>query len=170
MSIWIRSVCRKSVVATTPEELRSGIAKRLKLLTYLYGEDDYEETVARLRVRNASAGATFEVYRLSYHQSDQKFIRAERWSKPKIVEELKELIEVLEGRKDQGAEMIRQLLAEAIEVVAFELKQSDADGMGWPVAIAAAAYLAEKGDGAVHAEGEGWMGPTETEIEVLLDE
>jgi hypothetical protein len=169
MSIWIRAICRRSVEFTTPEELLTGITKRLMLLTYLYGEDDYEETTSRLRVENASRVETFEVYRIYYRQSGNSFIRVARWSKPSAVaEEVKELVESLEDRREPEAEMIRQLLAETIETVGLELKQSDADGMGWPVAIAAAAYLADKGKGVVH-DGQGWLQPTAKEVHILID-
>jgi hypothetical protein len=171
MSVWIRAICRKSVTSTTPEELLTGITKRLMLLTYLYGEDDYEETMSRLRVENASSGETFEVYRIYYQERGNGFIRVARWSKPNAVaQEVRELMESLEERKGLEVEMIRQLLAKAVEIVGLELKQTDADGMGWPVAIAAAAFLAEKGEGVVYADGEGWMEPTAKEVSILLNE
>ena len=171
MSVWIRAVCRKSVAFTTPKELRTGITKRLMLLTYLYGEDDYEETLSGLRVETASAGETFEVFRIYYQKNSDRFIRVGRWSKRTMVaEEVKELTESLQERTERKAAEIRKLLAETLEIVGLELKQSDADGMGWPVAIAAAAYLADKGEGAVQADGQGWMKPTEKEISILLDE
>jgi hypothetical protein len=148
----------------------TGIKDRLMLLTYLYGEDDYEETETRLRVENASSGEVFEVYRIYYLESGNRFIRVARWSEPALAGEVRELVESLEDRMEPEAEMIRRLLAEALEIIGLELKQSDANGMGWPVAIAAAAYLADNGNGVVCADGEGWMEPTAKEVSVLLNE
>jgi hypothetical protein len=147
-----------------------GIAKRLMLLTYSYGEDDHEETLDLLRIEDRSPAGSFEVCRIYHEGIDSGFIRVARWSQPKIKAEVTELLEQLEGRNEPAAEAVRQLLRDAIEIVGFELKQSDADGMAWPVAIAAAAYLADKGIGALYAEGEGWLQPTERETKTLLEE
>lgn len=40
--------------------------------------------------------------------------------------------------------------------VAFCLKQSDADGMGWPIAWHTAMSLAKQGEGLVEGEGTWW--------------
>lgn len=171
MSIWIRTICRKSVASITPEELLTGINKRLMLLTYLYGQDDYEDTVDKLRVENASSESTFQLYRIYYRKRGKTFIRVERWSKPNsVAEEVKELIASLEEYKTSAIETVRLLLDNALETIGFELKQTDASGMGWPVAMAAATYFAEIGEGLLYADGEGWFRPTEKEIEPLLTE
>lgn len=170
MSIWIRTVCRSSVAGTTPDELLRGIGKRLMLLTYSYGEDDYEETLARLRVESDAGGAGFDVFRIYYRPEDTRFLRVERWSRPKILDEVDELAAALGQRDGRNVAVVRDLLANAVEIVGFELKLSDANGMGWPVGMAAAAYIAEKGAGAIYAEGEGWLEPVEGETGILLGE
>jgi hypothetical protein len=172
MSIWIRALCRKSVASVTPKDLLAGISERLLLLTYLYGEDeeDYEEVMSRLQVENATSTAVFDIYRLHYRESRRSFIRVARWSKPeKVASEIEELRESIAECQEPQAEIVRLLLAESIETVGFELKPTDADGMGWPLTIAAAAYLADKGAGGIYVDGEGWLEPTQTEIRVLLE-
>ena len=42
MSIWVRVFCQESVAGVTPEQMRAGIAKRLRLLTYLFCPEDEE--------------------------------------------------------------------------------------------------------------------------------
>ena len=60
---------------------------------------------------------------------------------------------------DAQAGPIRNVLAHAIECVGFYLSPVDRRGMGWPVAIAAAAKLAEVGNGVIGTSDSGWMVP-----------
>jgi hypothetical protein len=41
--------------------------------------------------------------------------------------------------------------------------------MGWPTTVAAAAFLAERGEGLLHADGEGWLEPTPSEVRPILE-
>ena len=167
MSIWIRSVHRRPA-SFTAAEMVAGIGERLDLLTALYCPDDEEpaETVlARLSVD--PLGPEIWVLR----DTDQKhFIRIERWRAGAAHAEARELRERLSVSSGAGRATVAALLDNVSETVGFELKPTDADGMGWPLAIAAAAWLATQGDGLIHAEGDGWLEPTRKEVRPLLAE
>jgi hypothetical protein len=166
MSIWIRALCTKAVGDVTPAELRAGIAERLPLLAALYGEDDAEATAPRLRIEGETPMRAWELF----YRDDDHFIGVERWSEPaEVGEELDELRESLEDCDEDEVEDVLALLDRVVETVAFELKTSDCEGIGWPVAIAAAACLAARGEGIIQADGEGWMAPRGREVEHVLD-
>lgn len=166
MSIWVRALCTTSVADITPEELRAGIAQRLPLLASLYGEDDEEATAARLRVEG---DAPLGVWKIAY-RGDETSIRLERWSEPaELKEEVTELLDGLADCDEDGVDEVRELLGKVVDSVALELKLSDCECIGWPVAIAAAACLAARGAGIVQADGEGWMLPRGRDVEHVLD-
>jgi len=167
MSIWIRALCRQPVIFTN-EEIAAGIGERLDLLTALYCPDDEEsskEVLARLRIELLEQ----DVWALRY-RSDDRFIRVERWQGVSAAEEAHELRARVTSLGGADVATVYALLDAVAEIVAFELKASDANAMGWPVAVAAAAWLAAHGEGLIHAEGEGWMAPTRKEIRFVLTE
>ena len=172
MSIWIRALCTVPVDALTPEDLCAGIAERLPLLAATYGEGGDQETIARLSVEVATpAGPAPQasVWLLRYREGEG-FLRVERWSEPAAVaEEVGELREGLTDCDDEGVDDVRALLADVVETVGLELKMSDVEGIGWAVAIGAAACFAARGKGLVQADGEGWMAPRGNEVEHVLD-
>lgn len=166
MAIWIRALCTKAVGDVTPAELRAGIAERLPLLASLYGEDDAEAAAARLRIEGEAPMRAWELF----YRGDDHAIGVERWSEPaEVREEIDELRETLADSDEDGVDDVRELLDRVVETVAFELKVSDCEGIGWPVAIAAAACLAARGEGLIQADGEGWMAPRGREVEHVLD-
>ncbi|APR81522.1 Hypothetical protein A7982_06871 [Minicystis rosea] len=166
MSVWIRALCTRTVADVSPADLVGGICERLPTLGPLYGEDDVEETARLLRVDgDAPMGAWGLFYRGNGHT-----INIERWSDPEQVkEEVGELLETLEDSDEDGVEDVREVLGRVVETVAFELKTSDCEGIGWPVAIAAAACIAAAGEGIIQADGEGWMAPEGRGVEHVLD-
>jgi hypothetical protein len=171
MSIWVRALCRKSVASVTPAKLKTGIVKRLELLMYMFDDaEDPEQVMKSLRVENASRGKGFSVCLIHYRPHDEHFIRAERWSGKEAVNEVTELKESLEGQRSQAVKRINALLGGVKETVAFELKLSDAQGTGWPVSLAAAAWLSEIGDGLIQADESGWYAPTDLEVECILED
>ena len=160
MSIWIRAICKRSV-PLAGEDLRAGIAQRLRLLIALYCPDDEEpadQVLPRLGIEPLKAN----VWALHYRDGDH-VIRIDRWQGAAAQNEARELKAEVTGSQP-GVARIRALLDEAVEITGFELRRSDADSMAWPIAIAAAVSVAAQGDGLIHAEGEGWMEPTATEI------
>ena len=110
------------------------------------------------------------MYFLHYRRDGGPPIRAERWYGPATDEEVEDRLEDIEDQQGFAADRVRAMLAKAGESIAFELKVSHAQGMGWPLAIAGAAWLAEIGQGLIHAEGSGWMAPTCAEVEFVLDD
>lgn len=161
MSIWIRALCTKPLGGLTKDELRAGIARRLPALAALYGEEGHEATLAKLTISDE--------WDLAY-LGDGTAIGGERWTAPDAVrEEVEELLEGLADSEEDDVEEVRELLADVVESVGFELKLSDCEGIGWPLGLAAAAFLAERGEGIIQADGEGWMAPEGDGVEHVLD-
>jgi hypothetical protein len=169
MSIWVRALCTKSLDGLTPADLRDAIAARLPTLAALYGEDDAEPTLARLVVEDAKPSRPFAVWNLRY-RGDDTFVRVERWTnRDSVREETGELLERLEDCDEDEADDVRALLGDVVEAVGIELKMSDVEGIGWAVAIAAAACFAERGAGLIQADGEGYLEPRGREVAQVLD-
>lgn len=175
MSISIRVVCRSSLGDVTPEALSAGLVERLPKLANQYGEEGAAETAKHVAItRKKGSGDGFDVFELRWRSDQQKPVRIERRAEERAEEELGELNDWLESymaeeEGDDGVEEIAHALQAAEEIVMLELSSSDTEGMGWPVAMAVAHYLAETGDGIVRAEGEGWLAPEEGELRHVLE-
>jgi hypothetical protein len=61
------------------------------------------------------------------------------------------------------------MLAKAKEDVSFCLKAHDADGMGFPLSIAAAAYLVQKAGGLIQSGCYSWMVPSGQEVQIIAE-
>jgi hypothetical protein len=139
----------------------------LALLTALFCPDEEEDpdvVLSRVRIVSPSADL-LEIY---YRADRDRFIHVERWSGDAAAEEVGEALGALENEAGPGAERVREVLGRTVETVAFELKLSDAQGMGWPLAIAAAAKLAEECGGVIFADDSGWMVPHGNEVDFLV--
>lgn len=151
MSVWVRALAREPVRELTPESLRSGIAKRLTLLTYLFcpeEEEDPEVVLGRLKIKEVSEPSGNLMWLLYYRPNTEVFIRLERWQDSEWVRgEAEELEEFLENHHGDELDQVRALLCDAKESFALELKARELNSMGWPLAIAAAAYLGPAEDG-----------------------
>jgi hypothetical protein len=178
VSIWVRAVCTKPLEHLNPEKLREGILARLPQAAEFYEQSELDEVITHLRLEYIG-GEDREVVLLYYRRPEEEdddgpFLHTDRWFKPEMVkEEAGELLEFLEdhGEEDEEAlEEVRSCLARAVEIVALELKSSDAQGIGWSVALAAAACLAAQGEGLVQADGEGWLAPSGMELEYVLQQ
>jgi hypothetical protein len=166
MSIRVRALCTASLAAVTPETLRAAVVARLPGLAAFYGEDGHEATLAALRVEGAAPLVT---WRLRYREDDAA-LPIDRSSDPAEVRgEVAELLATLEDSDEDGVEDVRELLGRVVEVARLELALHDCEGIGWAVAIAAAACFAELGEGLVQADGEGWMLPRGRDVEHVLD-
>ena len=171
MAFWVRAFCRKTVGATRPEELTAGIGQRLSLLTALYCPDKEESpktVLARLTVAPLRGESGFQAWVLRWQPEPNPFIRVERWTGDRAQSEIAEIRARFSGRSGGEVETVRAVLDAAIETVGFELRQGDLDTMGWPVAVAAAAFVAERGDGLIHADTDGWSKPTAREVKRIL--
>ncbi|QOV90499.1 hypothetical protein IPV69_03790 [Humisphaera borealis] len=167
MSIWIRTFSPRPLGPLNAEALQSGIRKRLLAAPFNPDEEEDPEVVlSRLRISPRSA----DLLELYYRADAKRFIPVERWVGDAAAEEVEEALEDLEDALDPGAAKVRAILNRTVETVAFELKLSDAQGMGWPLAIAAAATFAEQCSGVIYAEDSGWMVPSGNEVEFLVQE
>lgn len=171
MSTRVRAVCTKCLSDVSPQDLHAGIAERLPITARFYGEDDAEETLARLRVvEDASPDGGFSAYLLHYREDNGRPLRIEReCMSTRFKQEVQSLLDAIEDNEEDDVEVVRDCLSRAVEVAIIELTMSDTEGIGWPLAIAAAAYLAGRGAGLIQADAEGWMQPHGRDVRHLLD-
>jgi hypothetical protein len=170
VSFWIHAYCNESVASVTPQELAAGIAERLKLLTHLFcpeEEEDPDEVLARLRIEDKSTDGTFRVFLMHYRKDSPVFIHIGRTEDPGG--EIEEVQEVISGRTEPELATICEMLAKAKESVAFCLKVHDVEAMGFPLSIAAAAYLVEKAGGLIQSGSYSWMVPSGREVRFLAE-
>lgn len=168
MSFWVHAFCNESVESVTPDELITGIARRLKLLTYLFCPDDEEDpeaVLSRVRIENPSGDPFFGLYQLRYRSNSGGFIPIGRNGRGAILE----LDEELAHRREPGVQRIREMLREASDHVTFSLRSSDVSGMGFPLCIAAAAYLVELKGGVIQSGTYSWMAPHGNEVRTILE-
>ena len=92
------------------------------------------------------------------------FIHVDCWTGDRARGEADEIGEMLETRTDPASCRVRALLPAVQETLAFCLKQSHIEGMGWPIAFHMAMWLAKTGQGLVDADGVWWDPVTYTEI------
>ena len=172
MGIWVNVFCRTPVDALRPADLVRGIERRLAVMTYLLRPAEEEEPAAvarRLDVESMSPGEPLRLLKIRYQVDRDRALVAERWTDPGLVaEDVQDLLGKIEASRETAARSIRDHLRGAVETVGIELKAGDARGMGWPVAISAAAEIAERGDGIIHAEGLGWVLPSGNEVDMVL--
>lgn len=169
MSFWVHAFCNESVASVTPKELADGIAERLTLLTYLFCPAEKEEpsdVLARLRIEDKSTDGTFRVFLMHYRADSPVFIRIDR-SDRGANDELDQ--EVLSQRKEPAVAKVRQMLDKATEDVSFCLKAHDIEAMGFPLSIAAAAYLVQRAGGLIQSGSYSWMVPSGREVEVIAE-
>jgi hypothetical protein len=163
MSMWVRVLSTKALGDLTPEELRRGLGRWLSRVAEDYGED-HEGVLSRVRVEGAAP------LRGGAIQYGAGTIRFERTTDREGVEgEVAKLSATIEGSDEEGVEEVQELLGDVVEIAKLELSLADCEGIGWPIAIAAAAYLAERGEGIVQADREGWMAPEDGALEQVLD-
>ena len=169
MSFWIHAYCNQSVASVTPAELAEGIGARLSLLTYLFcpaEEEEPDDVLARLKIEDQSTDGTFRVFLMRYRADSPTFIRIERTDRAGL-EELDR--EVLSHRPEPAVARVRAMLADATEDVTFCLKAHDVDAMGFPLAIAAAAFLTQKAGGLIQSGSYSWMIPHGREVQRIAE-
>jgi hypothetical protein len=159
MSIWIRALCTRGLGALTVAELRRATGDSdFFMMAEGHGLEDEEGEAAEEALRFEGAPGELTEAKMYYRPDNPKglFIAVSRWRGEQARGEADELLELMEDRSGAGAERIRDVLSRTVETVAFCLKQSDADGMGWPISWHTAMWLASKGEGLVEADGEWW--------------
>jgi hypothetical protein len=170
MSFWVHAYCNDSVATVTPKELAGGIAERLTLLTYLFcpaEEEEPRDVLARLRIEDKSTDGTFQVFLMHYRQDAPVFIRIDRSADRGGIEELDQ--EVLSHRTEPEVARVRGMLAKVKEDVSFCLKAHDVEAMGFPLSIAAAAYLVQKAGGLIQSGSYSWMVPSGREVQTIAE-
>jgi len=170
MSIWVRTFCRKPLSKISPDQFATGIAKRLKaLITHFHLENaPPAATIMRdLRVEDLSRNGVFSKLRLRLDEQNTR-LPFERWTGTACEEEVNESLSHLADRQVPEAREVESILRHVCESIACEVDDEMVDGLGSPLAVAAAAYLAEIGDGVIEVQG-AWMLPSEHEIRFLLD-
>lgn len=162
MSIWIRAVCTKSIGELGALDLRAATKDAdFQMWAEQAGLADEVGKAAENQLRFEVGGPNLVFLR---YQPTERFIRVERWSGAEAREELGELAEEIEDLTSVGASRVRQVLASAVDSVAFELKQSDADGMGWSIAWQTAMWIAQRGEGLVQTDQEQWWDPDQYKV------
>ena len=170
MSFWIHAYCNESVASVTPNELASGIAERLSLLTYLFcpaEEEEPSEVLTRLKIEDKSTNGSFQVFLMHYRQDSPVFVRIDRTPDRGGIEELDQ--EVLANRDGPSIARVRGMLAKVKEDVSFCLKAHDVEAMGFPLSIAAAAYLVQKAGGLIQSGTYSWMVARGREVEIIAE-
>lgn len=158
MSIWVSVYCRKRIRTISPTALVAAIKERVSNFAYLFAQEDPEETLSRLCVERYKRPTGPALLHLHYLEAGPPIVIDRVTSAKEVAGYIQEYLEeFFHGRKGRHANFVRAHLAGVVGIVNFCLKQSHADGMGTPLAYAAAAWLAETGDGLVRADEQGWM-------------
>jgi hypothetical protein len=170
VSIWIRAISTRSVGVLSKLDLRAA-TRDADFMTW--GEDYDVDEDESMRIEDAlrfEASEDPDVVLMHWRpDATDRFIRVERWVGAAAKEELDELVERIADVKGKAADRIRGVLAKATETIAFELKLSDAQGMGWPISWQTAMWLAERGAGLVVTDDpDEWWDPKSYEI--ILEE
>ncbi|MEO7092919.1 MAG: hypothetical protein ABI175_06695 [Polyangiales bacterium] len=168
MSSSIRIIARTTLSAVTPEQLYEGVSGRLESVTALYPRDDDSprQVLSRLKIERADS-QPFGEWHLHYAGGGRP-ITVERLIGKAWEPERRALFDEVGQGDDPVSVRLRALLSEAKESVVLELTAGDVRGMGWPVAMAAAAALARASDGVIRADDEGWLEPKGKELTPLL--
>lgn len=167
MSLWLRCLCRRPLGEHFGvEALRNAIERfDFALMAEGQGLDDEAGQAAENALRLEGGGD--DPLLIYYRPADDYFIRVDLWRTMEAREEVTELADELGD--GQEFERVRVHLDETVESVAFDLKQSDLEGMGWPIAFYTAMWLAERGDGLVEWEG-AWFDPKTSYSDPIADE
>jgi hypothetical protein len=164
----VRVFCPKGLGHLDPEVFRQGIEQRMELLTYLLcpeDEKDPAEVLQRIRIEPVSP----DVLKIRYRVRGSKYpLCVNRF----VGEEFKEQVSMAEfglSRYPRAkTRRAKAILSKAIDCVGFALSPVDRRGMGWPLAIAAAAKFAELGCGAIDTNDMGWLLPAGNEVSWLV--
>jgi hypothetical protein len=174
MSSMIFVFAPTSLAWVIPEALVAGVGERLALLTYLYcpeSEERPDDVCKRLRVTMQGEGA-FDTWLLRYgrvHNAQMRIHRVARESpatpfRRSGAEDVAYMASLRRDLEPRAGTEVRRVLDSAHDVVTIAMTARAAQRMAWPVGVAAAAWLAARGDGLLHAPGSGWLAPTPKEV------
>jgi hypothetical protein len=162
VSIWVSVYCRKRTETIRPARLVAAIKERASHFSELYAQEDPEETFSRLHVQEYKRGRDLPLLHLHYLADGPPIVIDRITRADEVAGDVQEYLEYcFKGRRGQQATLVRRHLGGTVEIISFCLKQRHADGMGTPLTYAAAAWLADEGDGLVRIDEQGWARPTE---------
>ena len=167
MSIWIRAICTKSIGPLREIDLRAALDDAdIELWAEACDVDDADVEAACEKLRFEPVKHRTRDQILLHYRADDHYIVVERWTGKQAREEADEMLEMAEDADGDGVDRVRDVMSRAVETVAFDLKQSDANGMGWPIALLAAMELAKLGGGLVQGDTDGdtWWDPQTGEV------
>jgi hypothetical protein len=151
-----------------PDVLREGIEQRMELLTYLLcpeDEEDPSEVLRRMRIEPVSADSL----KIRYRPAGSKYpLRVNRVAAEEFEEQVRMAELGLTWYPRGKTRRARALLSKAVDCIGFALSPVDRRGMGWPLAIAAAAKLVELGGGAIDTNDMGWVVPNGNEVSWIV--
>jgi hypothetical protein len=158
VSIWVSVYCRERIEEIDPATLVAEIRERAIDFSDLFAQEDPEDALSSLRAEEYSRPGSSPLFHLHY-LNDGPPVVIDRVSEPEqVAGEIQEYLEEnFQGRTGKGAALVRTHLSNVVDIIHFCLKQRHADGMGTPLVYAAAASLADVGDGLVRADEQGWM-------------
>jgi hypothetical protein len=177
MSFWVSAYCHRSVVSITAKDLVIGIADRLQALVAQFPGDRPEEEstqaisalLKRLTI-GPKEGEPFRHHALRFLEGGPPIttVYFGKEDAPGIIEQ-----EVLPGRlarmRRPEAQRIKELLRGATESVGFALKVTHYTGIGFPVALAAAATLVSFAGGVICSGNCCWMVPAGSGVDIILE-
>lgn len=150
MTIWISAYLKRPLDLGTDEigALLDGEDWHMFAENQDLDPDEGARTRARFRV---DAGGEGNAYFVRYRTDPGWFISADHVRGEGALRELQEHIE----HRAVPARVLPRL-ERTVQIVHFALKQSDADGMGWPICFALAMNMARLVGGVVNADGTYW--------------
>lgn len=157
MSLWVVAYCTKPIHHLSLDE----ISEALDVADFAMmaeGQDLDEEVgyaardALRFEEENAAKSRVLLVH-YRHHRHGDTWMRCDIHEQGAFVAECVE-----EVREREPPEVVRQYASRTLETVAFELKVSDWEGMGLPIAFHLAMWFAlpDRGDGIVEVEDEWW--------------
>jgi hypothetical protein len=157
-----------------PALVAKGLHERLTLLTYLFcpeHEEPPNDVLKRTRIESLGDDSLT----IRWRPARSRFpLRVDLVKGRRLRSRTIDRLAALQRGVDSGdysdaqTRRVRNALAQAAECVGFFLSPVDRRGMGWPVAIAAAAKLAYVGDGVIGTNDSGWMVPDGNEVSWIL--
>lgn len=159
MSIWVSVYCQKQIGRIDPFDFTAGIKERLHHFSDLFAQEDSNDVLARLRVEETDpSDVGSRMLLLQYLEGNLPVVIYHVESREVAIGQVQEYLEErFQDREGAQAALVREHLANTVEIVNFSLKQFHWDGMGMPLVYAAAAWLAEQGNGMLRADEQGWM-------------
>jgi hypothetical protein len=171
--MWVIAYCERSIPPWKPKDLYLGIAARLPELTVLFDPDEQEDpdqVLGRLRIAPFAPEDPASLWHIRYRDNLAPIVLSRTAGDECAGRVREELTETALGRnRNRQAKRIREILGRVTEEASFCLKASALESMGFPVAIAAAAFLVEQAGGVIKSCNASWMVPTKEGVEIILE-